>query len=91
MTYALVAVAGEPVHPLVYLLVACLVGFLPRSSGFTLLGVALVFDALLTASGPDARASTFLSHGAFLALFAGAYHVVLATRLPLARKAESTR
>src|SRR5262245_24407092 len=46
-TYAVVAVAGDPVYPLVYLLVACLVSFLPRSSGFTLVGVALVFDALL--------------------------------------------
>ena len=88
-TYAVVAVAGDPVYPLVYLLVACLVSFLPRSSGFTLVGVALVFDALLTASARGARASTFLSHGAFLVLFAGAYHAVLAARLQMARKAES--
>jgi len=88
-TYVVVAVAGEPLYPLVYLLVACLVSFLPRSSGFTLAGVALVFDALLTWGWPGARLSTFLSHSAFLVLFAGSYHLVLASRLQMARKAES--
>src|SRR5690242_7989414 len=67
-TYAVVAVAGPPLYPLVYLLIACLVSFLPRSSGFTLVGVAMVFDALLTFGAPGARASTFLSHGTFLVL-----------------------
>ena len=88
-TFIVVDVAGEPFYPLVYLLIACLVSFLPRSSGFTLVGAALVFDALLVFSGRSPRASTFLTHGAFLLLFAGAYHAVLAARLQMARKAES--
>jgi diguanylate cyclase (GGDEF)-like protein len=82
MTYAIVALAGEPLYPIVYLLVACLVSFLPRASGFTLVGVALVFDGLVAAGA-------FAYHAAFMILFAATYHVVLSARLLMARKAEA--
>ncbi len=90
LSYLLVAVAGAPLWPIIYLLIACLVSFLPRSAGLTLVGVALVFDAVVTAGGEDPRAvRTFVEHGAFLALFAATYHFVLGARLAVAKHAES--
>ncbi len=88
MAYAVVSVGGPPLVPIVYLLMAFLVSFLPRAAGFTLLGVALVFDGLVTLAPPEPRITAFLTHAAFLVLFAALYHVVLSARLQLARKAE---
>ncbi|MBI3184729.1 MAG: sensor domain-containing diguanylate cyclase [Myxococcales bacterium] len=84
--YVLVAVGGSPLYPIVYLLMAFLVSFLSRAAGLTLLGVALAFDAI--SSLPEGP-STFAAHAAFMVLFAVLYHVVLAARMAVARKAES--
>jgi two-component system, cell cycle response regulator len=86
--YAVVSVGGSPLFPIVYLLMAFLVSLLPRTSGLTLLGVALVFDALVSLGPPRPDPMQFASHAAFLVLFAALYHVVLSARLALAGKAE---
>jgi diguanylate cyclase (GGDEF)-like protein len=90
LSYGVVAVAGAELFPLVYLLMAFLVAFLPRSSGLALLAVALAFDGLVTLSGPSLNVTAFLMHALFLALFTGLYHLVLAARIAAARRAEST-
>lgn len=87
--FIVVAIAGAGVFPLVYLLMAFLVAFLPRDAGLGLLGVALAFDALIVLQGPERRVLSFFSHALFLALFAGLYHLVLASRIAAARHAES--
>lgn len=87
--FPLVALVGAPVYPVVYLLMAFLVAFFPRSAGGTLLGVALLFDATITLGPGAPRFSEFASHATFLVLFAALYHVVLSARIALARKAES--
>jgi two-component system cell cycle response regulator len=86
LAYLVVAVVGSPVFPLVYLLVAFLMSWLPRASGLTLLGVALVFEAVTQLA---VRPATFAVHACFLLLFGGLYHLVLAARLQAARRAES--
>jgi two-component system cell cycle response regulator len=88
LAYAVVSVGGPPLVPIVYLLMAFLVSFLPRAAGLTLLGVALVFDGLVTLGQPVPQIASFVTHAAFLVLFAALYHVVLSARLLLARKAE---
>lgn len=80
-----VGLGGELLFPIVYLLMAFLVTFLPRPAAATLLGSALLFDALLTL--PE-RWGVFLGRAAFLGLFAALYHVVLSARLAVARRAE---
>ncbi len=87
-TYAIVSVGGSPLFPIVYLLMAFLVSFLPRTAGLTLLGVALVFAALVTLAPPAPSSTQFATHAGFLILFAALYHVVLRTRLEMARRAE---
>jgi diguanylate cyclase (GGDEF)-like protein len=83
--FIVVSLGGELLFPVVYLLMAFLVTFLPRPAAATLLGVSVLFDALLTL--PE-RWGVFLGRTAFLALFAGLYHVVLSARLAAARRAE---
>ncbi len=80
-----VSLGGEQLFPIVYLLMAFLVTFLPRPAAGTLLGSAVLFDALLTL--PE-RWGVFLGRALFLGLFAGLYHLVLSTRLAVARRAE---
>jgi two-component system cell cycle response regulator len=87
--FILVAIAGQPFYPLVYLLMAFLVGFLPRTASLTLLAVAFLFDATISLAPPTPNLAQLLTHTAFLALFALLYQVVLSARLALARKAES--
>jgi hypothetical protein len=83
--YMLVALAGAGVHPLVYVVMAGLVGFFEAVPASLLVALALGFEALLTLrSGWIA----FATHAAFLALFAVIYRVVLNARLALARRAE---
>jgi two-component system cell cycle response regulator len=83
--FLVVALGGELAFPLVYLLMAFLVTFLSPPAGGTLLGAAVLFDALLTL--PHAW-PTFIARTVFLVLFAGLYHLVLSARLGLARRAE---
>jgi two-component system cell cycle response regulator len=86
--YIVVAAAGPLFFPIVYLLLAFLVSFLPRASGLALLGLAVVFDGVMTLGHPTAAVSTFATHAVFLLFFAALYHVVLSARLAAARKAE---
>jgi diguanylate cyclase (GGDEF)-like protein len=88
--FIVVAIAGGALFPIVYLLMAFLVAFLPRNAGLTLLGVALVFDGLVTLGAPGGpNGAAFAMHSLFLALFAGLYHLVLSARIAAARRAES--
>ena len=84
--YLVVGLAGPGVHPLVYLLMAGLVGFLHAAAAGLLLGLALVFEALVTLRRQGWV--DFAVHAGFLLLFAGIYRAVLNTRLALARRAE---
>ena len=83
--FIVVALGGELLFPVVYLLMAFLVTFLSRPAAGTLLGVSVLFDALLTL--PE-RWGVFAGRTTFLVLFAGLYHVVLSARLAAARRAE---
>jgi len=88
--FIVVSTGGAVLFPLVYLLMAFLVAFLPRSAGLTLLGVALVFDGLVTLGArKNWDWSGFAMHALFLTLFAGLYHAVLAARMVAARRAEN--
>src|SRR5688500_5841005 len=69
-----VALLGPAVFPLVYLLMAFLVTLLSRPAGLTLLGAAILFDALDTLPRSP---TTFAAHTGFLLVFAAMYHVVL--------------
>lgn len=89
LAFIVVAITGGAAAPLVYLLMAFLVAFLPRNAGLTLLGVSIVFDALTTLSGPNPSVASFLLHATFLSLFAGLYHLALSGRMAAARKAEN--
>ncbi|HEX8538090.1 MAG TPA: sensor domain-containing diguanylate cyclase [Cystobacter sp.] len=87
--FIVVAIAGGAIFPLISLVMAFLVAFLPRNAGLALLGVALAFDALITLQGPERSVASFLTHALFLALFAGLYHLVLSARIAAARRAEN--
>ncbi len=86
LAFVVVAMSNEALFPIIYLLMACLVSFFSRSAGATLLGVAILFDAVLTL--PE-RWGTFLIRVAFVGLFAGLYHLVLAARMAAAKAAEA--
>ena len=87
--YTLVSIIGPVLFPIVYLLMAFVVGFLPRAGGLTLVGVALVFDLVTARVLGDSTLGTLLPHAAFLISFAALYHLVLTARLAAARRAES--
>jgi two-component system cell cycle response regulator len=84
--YLVVGIAGPGVHPLVYGLMAGLVGFLHAGAAVLLLALALAFDALVTLR--TGGWVEFTTHALFLGLFAGIYRAVLNARLALARRAE---
>ncbi len=84
--FVVVALAGDVTFPLVYVLMAFLVTFLSRTAGATLLGMAVIFDALLTL---PTHWGVFAARTIFLGLFAVLYHLVLSARLAAARSAES--
>lgn len=86
--YLVVELFGPTVFPVVYLLVAFLVAFLPRRSGIGLLGVALLFDAAQNLLPPAVRPVVFASHAGFLTLFAALYHAVLAVQVAKGRANE---
>ncbi len=85
LAFVVVGVAGDELFPVVYLLTAFLVTFLSRPAAVTLVGGAVLFDALLTL---PASWGQFGARTAFLLLFAALYHAVLSARLAAARKAE---
>jgi two-component system, cell cycle response regulator len=85
----LVAVlAGEGLFPLVYLVMAGLVGFLRFSAAAVLVLLAVGLDALAASRSGTPRTAELASHAVFLALFAATYRLVLNARLALARRAE---
>jgi diguanylate cyclase (GGDEF)-like protein len=86
--YLLVEVFGPPLFPVVYLLMAFLVAFLPRRSGAALLGVAVLFDAAAQLLAARREALAFASHALFLVLFAALYQLVLAVQVALGRATE---
>ncbi|HET9035358.1 MAG TPA: diguanylate cyclase, partial [Myxococcaceae bacterium] len=83
--YMVVGLAGPGVHPLVYVVMAGLVGFFGAVPAALLLALAMGFEALLTLRSGWIP---FATHAAFLALFAAIYRIVLNSRLALARHAE---
>ena len=83
--YMVVGLVGPWVHPLVYVVMAGLVGFFEAVPAALLLGLAIGFEALLTLRSGWIP---FATHAAFLALFAAIYRIVLNARLALARHAE---
>jgi two-component system cell cycle response regulator len=89
-SYAVVRVGGPQLYPLIYLVMAFLVAFLPRSAGALLLAEALLFDAAVQLLAVPPHAMEFASHAAFLSLFGGLYHAVLAAQLASARVAEAS-
>ncbi|MBI5548606.1 MAG: sensor domain-containing diguanylate cyclase [Deltaproteobacteria bacterium] len=87
--YLVVELFGATVFPVVYLLMAFLVAFLPRRSGVALLGVAVLFDAAQSFSPPGTSLPLqFASHVGFLALFAALYHAVLSAQVARGRANE---
>jgi len=87
--YTLVSIGGPELFPIIYLLMAFVVGFLPRAAGLTLVGVALVFE-LVTAGVLEGSALwTLFPHVAFMISFAALYQLVLSARVAAARRAES--
>jgi len=86
--YVVVAIGGTELFPIVYLLMAFLVGFLPRTAAITLLGGAVAFDALMSLDLPGSMLGRVIPHAAFLILFAVLYHIVLTTRLAAVKRAE---
>jgi diguanylate cyclase (GGDEF)-like protein len=86
--YVLIAFGGALLFPIVYLLMAFLVSFLPSLAGLGLLAIALAFDGAIAFGQRLSSPSIFAAHAIFLVLFAALYHVVLSARLAAARKAE---
>ncbi len=82
------ALAGEGLFPLVYLVMAGLVGFLRFSAASLLVLFAVGLDALQMAHSGGPRTAQLAAHALFLVLFAGTYRLVLNARLALARRAE---
>src|SRR5919197_4240088 len=60
--YVLVSIGGAALFPVVYLLMAFLISFLPPAAGLPLLGVSFLFDGLITLAPPDRSVPAFLSH-----------------------------
>ena len=58
---------------------------LERRPGLVLLGVALLFDVSRTSTAAEPDWLVFLSHAAFLSLFAALYQAVLAAQVAASR------
>jgi diguanylate cyclase (GGDEF)-like protein len=84
--YVAVALGGDLVFPVVYLLAAILMTWLSTPSGVVLVAAAVLLDAVLTLPGAP---GVFAARTAFLVAFSGLYHLVLSARLRLARQAEA--
>jgi diguanylate cyclase (GGDEF)-like protein len=86
--YLMIQVLGDGLFPVVYLLMAFLVAFLPRRSGAILLVITLAFDAAMQLETEGRFPTVFLAHAAFLVLFAALYHAVLAAQIAKGRASE---
>ncbi len=82
------ALAGEGLFPLVYLVMAGLVGFLRFRAASLLVLLAVGLDGLRVLHAAPPRPAELAAHALFLVLFAITYRVVLNARLALARRAE---
>jgi two-component system, cell cycle response regulator len=82
------ALAGEGLFPLVYLVMAGLVGFLRFGAASLLVLLAVGLDALQASRSETPRTAELAAHALFLVLFAATYRLVLNARLALARRAE---
>jgi two-component system, cell cycle response regulator len=83
------ALAGEGLFPLVYLVMAGLVGFLRFTAAAMLVLLAVGLDAFRAFHSGTPRLPELAAHGLFLVLFAATYRLVLNARLALARRAEA--
>ncbi|WP_373048172.1 diguanylate cyclase [Vulgatibacter sp.] len=87
----------SPLHPVLYLLMAFLVAFLPARVGIGLTAFAVLLDVAIFAGADllESRWETLLSHAVFLVIFAGLYRVVFAAQefggAATGRLAERTR
>jgi len=79
-----------PLYPVVYLVMAFLVSFLPRGAGLALVALAVGLD-LSTWQARGARPMEMLAvaaHAGFILIFALLYHAVLAAQVAASRRAE---
>src|SRR6185436_11261107 len=94
--FALVQTAGaapldeSPLYPVIYLVMAFVVAFMPRRPSFILVGIALALDlAIFIRHGSAVRhLTTAIAHASFIGLFAGLYHTVLSAQVTSGRRAE---
>ncbi len=79
-----------PLFPLVYLVMAFLVSFLPRSVGLALVAFAVGIEAAIwyARGALIEEAPTTAAHAGFALLFAALYHAILAAQLAASRHAE---
>jgi two-component system cell cycle response regulator len=79
-----------PLFPVVYLVMAFLVSFLPRAVGLSLVAFAVGLDLAIwqVRGGLAEDAAVTAAHAGFAVLFATLYHAVLAAQLAASRGAE---
>ena len=82
------ALVGEGLFPLVYLVMAGLVGFLRFGAASLLVLLAVGLDGLRVSRSGTPHPAELAAHAVFLLLFAATYRLVLNARLALARRAE---
>jgi diguanylate cyclase (GGDEF)-like protein len=87
---ALTGAVTSPLYPIVYLLSAFFVAFLPAGIAVALALLSVGIDAGVFAFGGHlpSRWPLLVAHSAFTSLFLGLYHAVLAARLHASRRAE---
>ncbi len=83
------ALVGEGLFPLVYLVMAGLVGFLRFGAASLLVLLAVGLDGLRVSRSGTPHPAELAAHAVFLLLFAATYRLVLNARLALARHAET--
>ncbi len=79
-----------PLYPVVYLVMAFLVSFVPRGVGLALVALAVGLDLAIwqQRGGLAEEAPATLAHAGFAVLFAVLYHAVLAAQIAASRRAE---
>ncbi|HZY04471.1 MAG TPA: sensor domain-containing diguanylate cyclase [Anaeromyxobacteraceae bacterium] len=82
--------AEGPLQPVVYLVMAFLVSFLPRRVGLLLVGFAVGLEALAWQGrgAPREELPAVAARAGFVVLFAALYHAVLWAQLAASRRAE---
>jgi diguanylate cyclase (GGDEF)-like protein len=79
-----------PLYPVVYLVMAFLVSFLPRGAGLALVALAMGLDlSIWRARGArPGEIPAVAAHAGFIAIFAILYHAVLAAQVAASRRGE---